>query len=67
MAKVLTSIVAENLSQIVKQHHLLPKTHFGGDEQPWSLGPEKRKVHTDEPTCRGIDKGVDIVVDTDRR
>jgi ribonuclease HI len=30
MAKVLTSIVAANLSKIVEQHHLLPKTHFGG-------------------------------------
>ena len=30
MAKVLTSIIAENLSQLVEQHHLLPKTHFGG-------------------------------------
>lgn len=30
MAKVLTSIVAENLSQVVEQHCLLPKTHFGG-------------------------------------
>ena len=30
MAKVLTAIVAENLSRIVEQHHLLPKTHFGG-------------------------------------
>jgi hypothetical protein len=30
MAKVLTAIVAENLSCIVEQHHLLPKTHFGG-------------------------------------
>ena len=30
MAKVLTSVVAENLSRIVEQHRLLPKTHFGG-------------------------------------
>ena len=30
MAKVLTSIVAENLSHIVELHQLLPKTHFGG-------------------------------------
>ena len=30
MAKVLTSIVAENLSRIVEQHHLLPRTHFSG-------------------------------------
>jgi Reverse transcriptase (RNA-dependent DNA polymerase) len=30
MAKVLTSIVAENLSRIVEQHRLLPKNHFGG-------------------------------------
>ena len=30
MAKVLTSIVAENLSRIVEEHHILPKTHFGG-------------------------------------
>lgn len=30
MAKVLTSIVMENLSQIVEQHQLLPNTHFGG-------------------------------------
>ena len=28
MAKILTSIVAENLSQMVEQHQLLPKTHF---------------------------------------
>ena len=28
-AKVLTAIVAENLSQLVEHHHLLPKTHFG--------------------------------------
>ena len=30
MAKVLTSVVAENLSRIVEQHRLLPKNHFGG-------------------------------------
>ena len=30
MAKVLTSAVVENLNQIVEQHQLLPKTHFGG-------------------------------------
>ena len=30
MAKVLTSIVAESLSQIAEQHQLLPKNHFGG-------------------------------------
>src|SRR6202522_2992340 len=30
MAKVLTAIVAENLSRVVEQHQLLPKTHFGG-------------------------------------
>ena len=29
-AKVLSSIVAENLSQVVETHHLLPKNHFGG-------------------------------------
>ena len=29
-AKVLTSIIAENLSQIIEQNHLLPRTHFGG-------------------------------------
>jgi hypothetical protein len=29
IAKVLTSVVAENLSRIVEQHHLLPNTHFG--------------------------------------
>lgn len=29
-AKVLTSIVAENLSQLVEQHQILPKNHFGG-------------------------------------
>ena len=30
MAKVLTAIVAENISCLVKQHHLIPNTHFGG-------------------------------------
>jgi hypothetical protein len=30
MAKILTAIVAENISQLVEQHHLLLKTHFGG-------------------------------------
>jgi hypothetical protein len=30
MAKVLTAIVADNISQIVEQNQLLPKTHFGG-------------------------------------
>jgi ribonuclease HI/endonuclease/exonuclease/phosphatase family metal-dependent hydrolase len=30
MAKVLTSIVAENISKLVEMHQLLPKTHFGG-------------------------------------
>ena len=30
MAKLLTSIIAENLSRIVEQHHILPKNHFGG-------------------------------------
>jgi hypothetical protein len=30
LAKVLTSIVADNLSQLVEQHRLLPKNHFGG-------------------------------------
>ena len=29
-SQTLTSIVAENLSQLIEQHHLLPKTHFGG-------------------------------------
>ena len=29
MAKVLTAVVAENLSQIVEQHQLLPRNHFG--------------------------------------
>lgn len=30
LAKVLTSIIAENMSFLVEQHQLLPKTHFGG-------------------------------------
>ena len=30
MAKVLTALVAENISRLVEQHQLLPKTHFGG-------------------------------------
>ena len=30
VAKVLTAIVAENMSQMVETHQLLPKTHFGG-------------------------------------
>ena len=30
MAKVLTSIVAEIISNLVETHQLLPKTHFGG-------------------------------------
>src|SRR6202522_1833535 len=30
MAKVLTAIVAHNLSKAIERHHLLPKTHFGG-------------------------------------
>jgi hypothetical protein len=30
MAKVLTAMVAENISQLVEQHQLIPKTHFGG-------------------------------------
>ena len=30
MAKVLTAIVADNISKLVEQHNLLPKTHFGG-------------------------------------
>jgi ribonuclease HI len=30
MAKVLTSIVAENISLLVETYQLLPKTHFGG-------------------------------------
>ena len=30
MAKILTSIVAESLSQIAEQHQLLPKNHLGG-------------------------------------
>jgi ribonuclease HI/endonuclease/exonuclease/phosphatase family metal-dependent hydrolase len=30
LAKILTSMVAENISKLVETHHLLPKTHFGG-------------------------------------
>jgi hypothetical protein len=30
MAKVLTTLVAENISRLVEQHQLLPRTHFGG-------------------------------------
>ena len=30
LAKVLTSIVAETISNLVETHQLLPKTHFGG-------------------------------------
>ena len=30
MAKVLTALVAESLSNIIETHRLLPKTHFGG-------------------------------------
>ena len=30
MAKVLTALVAENISRLVEQHQLIPKTHFGG-------------------------------------
>ena len=30
MAKVLTALVAKNISQLVEQHQLLPKNHFGG-------------------------------------
>jgi hypothetical protein len=30
MAKVLTALVADNISQLVEQHQLLPKTHFRG-------------------------------------
>jgi hypothetical protein len=30
MAKVLTAIVAENISSLVERHQLLPRTHFGG-------------------------------------
>jgi hypothetical protein len=30
MAKVLTALVAENISRLVEIHQLLPKTHFGG-------------------------------------
>jgi hypothetical protein len=30
MAKVLTAIVAENISQLVERYQLIPRTHFGG-------------------------------------
>ena len=30
LAKVLTSLVAETISNLVEKHQLLPKTHFGG-------------------------------------
>src|SRR6266481_5102605 len=30
IAKLLMSIVAEELSHLVESHHLLPATHFGG-------------------------------------
>jgi ribonuclease HI/exonuclease III len=30
LAKTLTSIIAENISNLVETHQLLPKTHFGG-------------------------------------
>ena len=30
LAKVLTAIVAEDISRLVEKHQLLPKTHFGG-------------------------------------
>ena len=30
MAKVLTAAIAENISQLVEKHQLLPRTHFGG-------------------------------------
>ena len=30
MAKLLISIVAENLSHMVEQHQILPKNHFSG-------------------------------------
>lgn len=30
MAKVLTALIATNISNLVEQHQLLPKTHFGG-------------------------------------
>ena len=30
LAKVLTALVADNISKLVEQHNLLPKTHFGG-------------------------------------
>ena len=36
MVKVLTALVAKNISQLVKQHQLLPKNHFGADQ----VGPQ---------------------------
>ena len=30
IAKVLTALVAEDISRLVECHQLLPKTHFGG-------------------------------------
>ena len=30
MAKLLTAIIAEQLSNLVEQHQILPKNHFGG-------------------------------------
>ena len=30
MAKVLTAIVAEDMSRLVEEHQLIPSTHFGG-------------------------------------
>ena len=30
LAKVLTALIAENISHLVELHQLLPKTHFGG-------------------------------------
>ena len=30
MAKVLTAIVAEDMSRLVQKHQLVPTTHFGG-------------------------------------
>ena len=30
MSKVLTALITDNISQLVEQHRLLPKTHFGG-------------------------------------
>jgi hypothetical protein len=46
MAKVLTAIVAENLSRIVEQHHLLPKTHFGGRPGRSTVDALHYLVHT---------------------